>query len=302
MAVDFDSAEPPTSPEQLAGLVDAVTRASDSDEHDWIEWKSDYDVAGKVGQGMLARHILGMANRLPEAAAQHCGGWGFVVVGATPGNRPGMAAVDPADLTRGVAAYLGQVRPDWTPHYDHRDNVHVLVVNVRPPRPGDPMYALARDMSVKTPGGKTKEYLRGTIFVRHPGRTEQADAEHVAALLERYAAPFREADALARESVRTGLARQAAEDRERQRRRLLEILSLINSIFSQAYPLANTYGYWRCREQLDVHSHLIDIGVELRACETLAGAGQAAEAVRWGAEARNEVEAVLHRLASGQDA
>lgn len=58
-------------------------------------------------RGILARHILGMANRLPGPAAANAGGQGFVVAGAEPGNRCGVEAADPADLSQGIDAFLG---------------------------------------------------------------------------------------------------------------------------------------------------------------------------------------------------
>lgn len=148
-----------------------------------------------------------------------------------------------------------------------------------------------------SPGGKQKEYPRGTVFVRYPGRTEMARPEDIRALLERHVAPFREADALARESVEIARSRQAAEERDRRRRALLDILSLVNAIFFKAYQLDDP-GRWRCKEQLDLHSHLIDIGVDLQWCRMLAGAGQASEAVSCAVQARSEVEAELRTLPS----
>lgn len=105
------------------------------------------------------------------------------------------------------------------------------------------------------------------------------------------------ADALARESVAIAKATQAAEDHDRRRRALLDILSLVNGIFFKANQVNNP-GRWRCKEQLDLNSHLIDIGVDLQWCRKLAGAGQGSEALSSDVQARNEVEAELRKLAS----
>ena|ERR1039457_4401396 len=284
--------------EEAAAVVDAVLAALPADELDWIEWKSSLDLGSKTVRGTLARHILGMANRLPDHAAAHADGRGFVVVGAEPENRRGVEAADPADLSQGIDTFLGPERPSWTMHYDDRDGLPVLVVTVAAPRPGDPVFTLHNELQVVSPSGKQKEYPRGTIFVRYPGRTEVARPEDIQALLERHVAPFREADALARESVEIARARQAAEERDRRRRALLDILSLVNEIFFQAYQVNNP-GRWRCKQQLDLNSHLIDMDVALPHCRTLAGAGQGNEAVTWAVQARHEVEAELRKLASG---
>jgi hypothetical protein len=298
VAISFDSAAAPGTAEEAAAVVDAVLAASPTDELDWIEWKISLDLSNKTIRGILARHILGMANRLPDRAASHAGGRGFVVVGAEPQNRCGIEAADPADLSQSIDSFLGPERPSWTMHYDHRDGVPVLVVAVAAPRAGDPVFTLHKDLQVVSPSGKRKEYPRGTIFVRYPGRTEVARPEDIRALLERHVAPFREADALARENVEIARARHAAEERDRRRRALLDILSLVNEIFFKAYQVNNP-GRWRCKEQLDLNSHLIEMDVDLQHCRMLAGAGQGNEAVAWAVQARNEVEAELRKLASG---
>jgi hypothetical protein len=61
------NAAAPGTGEEAAAVVGAVLPASPADELDWIEWKSTFDLSSKPVQGTLARHILGMANRLPES-------------------------------------------------------------------------------------------------------------------------------------------------------------------------------------------------------------------------------------------
>lgn len=51
-------------------LVCAVVAAEREDELDWIEWKIAGDLTKRPTQGTVARHILGMANRMPDRAAQ----------------------------------------------------------------------------------------------------------------------------------------------------------------------------------------------------------------------------------------
>jgi hypothetical protein len=139
VAISLDSVASAGTAGEATAVVDAVLAASPADELDWIEWKSSLELSGKAVRGILARHILGMANRLPEHAAAHAGGRGFVVAGAEPGNRCGVTAADPADLSQGIESFLGPDRPSWTMHYDDRDDLPVLVLSVAPARPGDPM-------------------------------------------------------------------------------------------------------------------------------------------------------------------
>lgn len=296
MAISLNTAAS-GSGEEAAAVIDAVLAASPTDELDWIEWKSILDLTSKPVQGTLARHILGMANRQPERASAHAGGQGFLVVGAEPGNRCGIRAADPASLSQAIDTFLGQERPSWTMHYDERDGSNVLVITVAAPQPGDPIFTLHKELRIVSPSGKQKEYPRGTIFVRHLGRTEIAKPEDISGLLERHAAPLREAEALARETLEIARARQGAEERQRRRRTLLDIQSLVNEIFFKASQV-NIPGRWRCKEQLDLNSYLIDMDVDLKACRMLAGAGQGSEAITWAVQARHEMEAELSKLAS----
>jgi len=71
--------------EEAIGVVDAFLAALPADELGWIEWKGSLDLSSKAVRGILARHILGMANRMPETAASHAGGRAFIVVGRSPG-------------------------------------------------------------------------------------------------------------------------------------------------------------------------------------------------------------------------
>src|SRR5690348_18464395 len=107
MAVMIDTSRAPRTPDELAGLVRAVVQALPADELAWIEWKIGMDLGAKATQGIIARHILGMANRGSEEAQRHVQGCGYLVIGAEPGNLCGVTAVDPSQLSLGVQSYLG---------------------------------------------------------------------------------------------------------------------------------------------------------------------------------------------------
>jgi hypothetical protein len=249
MTIRIDVSRALTTHEELAALVHAVLAAQPEDELDWIEWKIAGDLSKRSTQGIIARHILGLANRLPDRAVLHAGGWGYLIMGAQPGSAPGITKVAPALLGQGVQSWLGSDGPAWWPHYDEELGVPVLVVKVAPPQSGQRAFTLRKDLTVTPPGGGSKGYAAGTIFIRHPGRTEIAGPGDIRVLEDRYAAPAlesaRAAEANARRSLEIQQERQAAEELERRRVRLMEIADLvINAQFKPLLsgPAATTSG------------------------------------------------------------
>ncbi len=83
------------------------------------------------------------------------------------------------------------------------------MVTVAPPQPGQRAFTLRKDLTVTTPGGSSKGYPAGTIFVRYPGRTEIAEPGDIRALEDRYAAE-------ALESARTAQVNRDEMVRKRQ--------------------------------------------------------------------------------------
>jgi hypothetical protein len=59
-----------------------------------------------------------MANHRPDRAALHADGFGYLIMGAQPGNVPGMIKVDPANPGQAVQAWLGTEGPACWPCYD----------------------------------------------------------------------------------------------------------------------------------------------------------------------------------------
>lgn len=306
MTIRIDVSRALTSHEELAALVRAVVAAQPEDELDWIEWKIAGDLSKRPTQGIIARHVLGLANRLPDRAALHAGGWGYLIMGAQPGSAPGISKVDPALLGQGVQSWLGSEGPAWWPHYDEEMGVPVLVVAVAPPQSGQRAFTLRKDLTVTPPGGGSKGYAAGTIFVRHPGRTEIAGPGDIRALEDRYAAPTlesaRAAEANARRSLEIQQERQAAEELERRRIWLLEIADLVISTQFQATPVRDSRDYFRCPEQLKLQAVLAgmdyaQVQAEMPEVSALAGAGQGFEAFAAAVRARQEMEAAMRKLA-----
>lgn len=304
MAVQVDTSRALRRPDELAALVSAVLQALETDELDWIEWKSALDLGIKSVQGMLARHILGMANRQPDAAAAHMQGCGYIVVGAEPGSAAGVRPIDPAQLSQGILAYAGSDGPAWSPQYVEAAGVQVLIVVVEPPQPGHRTFTLRREF---TSGSTT--YRAGTVFVRQPGKTEIAGPDDIRALEDRYAAPGRLAEAHAREMLEIEKARHAAEEIERRRRWLVEMARLAAAVMFKAQAImdagvtthgatgAVTSGYFRCAEQLELQSMIAGMDMSgLEAVSDLAGDGQAHTAFAAAARTRIEIEAAIRQL------
>lgn len=179
MAIELDTRAAIRHPD-LGRVVQAVVDADAHDEAAWIEWKSDLDLSTKQGCFPIARTILGMANRMPAAAALVCEGLGYIVVGAEPGNLLGVVSVDPADLDQILEPWLGGVEgPRYMPTYVLIEGKKVLVVVVEAPKNGDQIYTLRKEFD----GGRD-----GDVFVRKSGRTERANSADLRALVERAAA------------------------------------------------------------------------------------------------------------------
>jgi hypothetical protein len=181
MPLNMDSSRAFRSPQEVTRLVQAVLGASPNDESDWIEWKNGFSLRDKRARVEIARHILGMANRLPEDAARHAEGCGYIVIGAEPQRCGGVEEVDPADLDAGLRPYLGSDGPRWGLQYvtPNTPGDSVLVITVEPPRRGDRSSTLQREYD---------SYRAGTIYIRRSGRTIQAEPGDVRALEDRYAA------------------------------------------------------------------------------------------------------------------
>lgn len=180
MAIPIDTSTALRGTNELRSLVDAITQATDHDEADWVEWKSSLDLTTKDGCCAIARTVLGMANRMPERACQTCEGVGYMVIGAEPGSRHGIASVDPAIFEPLIESYVGGADgPRWLPTYVVDDGKSVLVVTVETPRPGDRIFTLRKEF-----GG----HKSGTVFVRKQGRTVPANAEDMDALQRRLTA------------------------------------------------------------------------------------------------------------------
>jgi Putative DNA-binding domain len=177
---DIDISRRVAGQARLAQLVEAVFDASPEDEDEFIEWKQTLDLSSREGAFHVARAVLGFANRDPAVAMRKFEGCAYLIVGVEPNNCAGVNRIDPADLSVKVDHYVGGVNgPAWDPHYLDFQGVSVLVVTVEPPRQGDPVRPLRKEL---TPAQD------GTIFVRRKGLTARGNAAEIDMLSLRAAA------------------------------------------------------------------------------------------------------------------
>jgi hypothetical protein len=223
--------------------------------------------------------------------------------GAEPGSLPGIAPADPADLGLAVQSHLGpgSEAPAWTHQYVQEGNAVVLVVTVEPAMPGHRIFTLQKEFTRISDKSGAKTYRAGTIFVRHPGRTEIAQPGEIKALEDRYAARALEAGAHARRMLELEEARAAAEERDRCVKWLAEISRLVIPAQFKAGPYANSPGYFRCEEQMELQTLLAgmdygEIQAEMPSVRALAGAGQGMEAFAAAVRANNEIQAAMRKL------
>jgi hypothetical protein len=175
VAVQLDTSKALLRPSQLEALVAAVLVAHDHDEDDWLEWKGTLDLTLKDAKEHIAKQVLGFSNRTVATAARHAEGYAYLLVGVEPGSLVGVDTIDNADLVSGINRYVGD-GPRWPPERVSSGDKTVLVIIVDPPKSGDPIFTLQRGF---------KNHAAGAIFVRQPGKTEQATPGQVTALVER---------------------------------------------------------------------------------------------------------------------
>ena len=181
MALSIDTGRALRRPSDLHELVVAIMAAGNADESSWIEWKSSADLTTPAGSFMIARSILGFANREAAAARRFTDGLAYLVVGAEPGSAPGVAEIDLADVENALRPYLGSDGPTWGATYVRIEDTPVLVITIEAPSPGDPIYSLRKSYQ----GDKGKGGNEGTVFVRGLAATQPASASHIDMLQSR---------------------------------------------------------------------------------------------------------------------
>lgn len=181
---DIDTSRALRTGDELERLVAAIYGSPPgTQETNWLEWKSGLDLTKPAGKFVVAKTILGFANRSVEQAQLACEGVAYMAVGVEPGTAAGVGAIDHADLGQGIKTYANGTR--WTPFYVTFSGVTVLVVVVESPRRGDPIHPLRKAY---------EGHHRGTVFHRGTAQTERAGPEELDMLGERLLQGVRQPD------------------------------------------------------------------------------------------------------------
>ena len=196
--MEADLSRLPTGTSGWLALASHAASLGDLSEVDWLELKSALPFTERQGRKrsavVLSRAILGMANRMPDSAQKHLGGYGVVFVGIDKQTVVGAEQVDGAVLRDAVEAYVGEDGPRWDHQFiDHPDGL-VLALVIDPPQWGDRIHACRKDYSADD----TKLAVRdGEVFVRAPGSTRPATSYDLSQLeLRRTRAPHTGAEVL----------------------------------------------------------------------------------------------------------
>ena len=180
-AMDLDTGRVARKPSERKAIVRYVYETKEAIESDWLEWKSEFDLSETRYRGPAAKHILAFANRHPDKAARNAGGVGYLLIGVEPGSLPGVPELwDPEKIESWIAPYVGD-RVAWEPAYVEIDHRHVLLIIVEAPQWGDPPFPLRKGAADEY--GKTMR--GGAVYIRRPGKSDQANAEELDMLTER---------------------------------------------------------------------------------------------------------------------
>jgi len=165
---EFDLSRPIRRPSDQRRLIEGILDGSlGVDETTWLEWKSQVDWDSSVDVAIkVARHVIGFANRDPVDAQGFVGGEAYLVL-LPDSAPPSRTRIDPADIENKVSPYLGTDGPQWSASHVEVNGNASLVLTVAPPRAGDHIHTLRK---------RADKYPDGAVFVRRPGKTEQANS------------------------------------------------------------------------------------------------------------------------------
>jgi hypothetical protein len=173
--INYDTRKRPGRRADWERLLLALFEADKKDEAHWLEFKI-VNWGKPAHLAIVSRAIIAMANRDPGRALDQLEGRGLLVLGMEPGRAPGVEPLDPSDLEGRLSPYLGEVGPDFDQHWLPLNGVEVLVIEVRPPAAGDPIFVLQRG------GG---DYKAGQVFFRDGSRSLPATPVELDRLAQR---------------------------------------------------------------------------------------------------------------------
>lgn len=181
--VDADLSRLPTGTSGWLSLVNYALALGDLSEVDYLELKGRLAFTqgeGKRSALVLSRAILGMANRMPDLAERHLGGFGIVFVGISQQQEVVSAEeVDAATLSDLVKAYVGEDGPCWDHQFIRHPDGLVLAVIVDPPQWGDSIHACRKNYSSNIGNLSIRD---GEVLVRVSGQTRPATSRDLSQL------------------------------------------------------------------------------------------------------------------------
>ncbi|MET9083264.1 hypothetical protein ABZX77_15450 [Streptomyces sp. NPDC004237] len=179
MTLNFDTDQSIVGLSRQRALIQAVLGASSADETRWLEWKSRLDVSRPEGAFAVSKAILGFANRMPDVAGQWAEGHAYLLVGVEEQMLHGVPTHDVEKVDAWLRRYIGgfdRYQFTYVPFDNGEGTRHVMLVDVYPPRWGDPIHTLRKNYD---------KYYPGAIFHRNAGKTEFAGPAEIEALTER---------------------------------------------------------------------------------------------------------------------
>jgi len=174
--MEADLARMPTGTSGWHALVDYACSLGDLSEIDWFELKTTLPFGTKADKKrsavVLARAVLGMANRMPDAAGKHLSGHGVILVGIQGPAITGAEKVDGAQLHDALDPYVGQDGLRWDYTFINHPNGLVMAITVDPPKWGDPIFTFQKEFS------DAETSIRdGEVFARVLGKTRPASSQ-----------------------------------------------------------------------------------------------------------------------------
>ena len=95
MTLAVDNTKAVRSRQARVALVTAILDApAGEQETNWLEWKGRLDLTARATEAVVAKAVIGLANRDPEMAARAMEGCAYLVVGVEPGELTGVTPID----------------------------------------------------------------------------------------------------------------------------------------------------------------------------------------------------------------
>jgi hypothetical protein len=185
-SVEVELSKLPMGASGWKAVVDHAIALGDLSEVDWLELKGSLPFNDrserKRSAVIVARAVLGLANRMPDSASRYMSGHGVVLVGVQGSQVVGVDEVDPAVLHDSLEQYLGEDGPRWDHVFINHPAGLVLAVIVDPPSWGDRIFACRKDYQSENGKNSVRD---GEVFVRVPGKTRPATSNDLANLERR---------------------------------------------------------------------------------------------------------------------